>query len=517
MLKEKLHEEVYFYSLVLLAVSLPLSLFMISVSQFLLLTNWMLEGRFKEKFFVLSKNKFALLLVSFFVLHLVGLIYTSDFSNAMNDIRVKLPILLLPVLTASSRKISLNKINSLLCFFIFAVTVASLISLYRFINYDISDIRQISPFISHIRFALLICISVFSLFYLIFINSQLNKFQKLLSFILSGWLIFFLVLMESITGIFILLVNFMFILIYIIVKNKNLLIRSSLTLLILIILVGIFFYLKPIYNSVYSTQQTDISKLPSNTDSGNLYTHNLLNKETENGYYVWLYVCEDELRNEWNKRSKYYYDSLDQKKQEIKYTLIRFLTSKGFTKDAAGVRKLNEAEINSVEKGIANVLYQQKSNIGARIHQILWEVKVYNQKDFCNNHSVAQRFEFWKASFGIIKQNFWVGVGTGDIKIAFNDEYIKMKSSLSKENRWHSHNQFLTIFVAFGVFGFLLFVLIFFYPIVSGLVKNDFLYYTFFITALLSMLSEDTLETQAGVTFFMFFTSLLVFVKQKDK
>ncbi len=39
---------------------------------------------------------------------------------------------------------------------------------------------------------------------------------------------------------------------------------------------------------------------------------------------------------------------------------------------------------------------------------------------------------------------------------------------------------------------------------------------TFWITAFLSMLTEDTLETQAGVSFFIFFSCLFLFLKNKE-
>jgi hypothetical protein len=38
-----------------------------------------------------------------------------------------------------------------------------------------------------------------------------------------------------------------------------------------------------------------------------------------------------------------------------------------------------------------------------------------------------------------------------------------------------------------------------------------FLYLVFLLTIILSMLTEDTIETQAGVTFFAFFNSFLFF------
>jgi hypothetical protein len=44
----------------------------------------------------------------------------------------------------------------------------------------------------------------------------------------------------------------------------------------------------------------------------------------------------------------------------------------------------------------------------------------------------------------------------------------------------------------------------------------DYFYYVFLIIALSSMLTEDTLETQAGVTYFALFNSLLLLQGEKN-
>jgi len=226
-------------------------------------------------------------------------------------------------------------------------------------------------------------------------------------------------------------------------------------------------------------------------------------------------VCEAELKKEWNKRSKISYDSLDLKKNDIKYTLIRFLTSKGLFKDSSTVSGLSDKEIAAIEKGIANINYMKMFNPRARIKQIAWEINKYMHKGNPSGHSVIQRFEYWKASLGIIKENIMFGVGTGDVEIAFANEYEKTNSPLTKEWRLRSHNQFMAIAVAFGLIGLLWFLFSLVYPILKEKKLFNYFYMIFFMIALLSFLTEDTLETQAGVTFFAFFNSFLLFCDRK--
>ncbi len=162
------HSSIYFVGLILLIISLPLSRFSLSVAQFVIVVNWFWEAGFKSKLKSLRLNKPALVLISVYVLHVIGLLYTSDFNFAFNDLKVKAPLLILPVIIATSKPLSQKKFNLLLLFYIGAAVIASLISFGILIFGDISDIRDISPFISHIRLSLNICLAIFFSGYFIF-------------------------------------------------------------------------------------------------------------------------------------------------------------------------------------------------------------------------------------------------------------------------------------------------------------------------------------------------------------
>lgn len=261
----------------------------------------------------------------------------------------------------------------------------------------------------------------------------------------------------------------------------------------------------------FSAKPVNIEQLDQHTKKGNKYFHDPASKDIENGNYVWHYVCEKELSEEWNRRSQFKYGGKDKKEQLIKFTLIRFLTSKGLRKDADGVNKLTDDEVRSIENGIANVNYQNIPSIRARIQEIIWEFDHYIKGGEAGGHSVVQRIQFWKAAIGIIKENPLIGIGTGDVKEEFLKQYDKMNSPLKKEFRKPAHNQYLTMTVAFGVLGLCWFIFSLIYPVIAEKKLFDYFYITFFIIALLSMLTEDTLETQAGVSFFAFFNCVLLF------
>ena len=97
-----------------------------------------------------------------------------------------------------------------------------------------------------------------------------------------------------------------------------------------------------------------------------------------------------------------------------------------------------------------------------------------------------------------------MGVGTGDVDRAFKEQYEKDQSKLEEKWRLRTHNQYITLGIAFGVSGILLVMAVLFYPLISNYKAAGFVFSSFILIAAVSMLSEDTLETQAGITFFAF-------------
>ena len=135
----------------------------------------------------------------------------------------------------------------------------------------------------------------------------------------------------------------------------------------------------------------------------------------------------------------------------------------------------------------------------------------YKETGDPSGSSVMQRYEYSKASLALIKNNFWLGVGTGDLENELINEYKAMGSELKNQYLFHAHNQFIAFFITFGIFGFLWFFFALIYPPAKEGYFNDFFYLVFFLIMVFSMLSDDTLETQAGATLFAFFIAFLLF------
>jgi hypothetical protein len=470
---------------------------------------------------ILKKRKTPVIVSSVFALHILALTYTQDFNYALHDLKIKLPILILPIIIGSSKAISEKQVRNLLLLFSAAVLASSLIStsvFFDIFDYEYSDFRTISLFISHIRFALMVNLAIFSLIYYGFGGDTLplqNRKFRIALIIIAFWLSGFLLILKSFTGLVIFVVLLLFMGWKYSAPIRFIAPRFMIRVLIITIPLIIASFLSNAVAKFYYREKIDFSKLEPQTHDGNPYYHNTDNTRAENGHYVWLYVCEPELRQEWNKISSMVYDGKDKLGQDLRFTLIRYMTSRGYRKDGGGVRQMNSEDIKAVENGVANYIFLNKYSLYPRVYQIIWELDNYRQGNNPSGHSVAQRLAYINAACHIIEHNFIKGVGTGDVQEEFNTYYKSCENPLSVKSRRRAHNQFLTFFVTFGIIGFLISSVALFLPVFMEKRWGDYLFLCFGIIAFLSMLNEDTLETQTGVSFFMFFYSLLLFGRNK--
>jgi O-antigen ligase len=157
------------------------------------------------------------------------------------------------------------------------------------------------------------------------------------------------------------------------------------------------------------------------------------------------------------------------------------------------------------------------SPFSLRVKETIWEFTHYRLQGDANGHSLTQRLEFWKAAIYSIREHPFFGVGTGDMPEAFNQAYQKIDTTLEPEFRLRSHNQLLALLVAFGLTGGLLFLLVLVLLLRHPNAKGDLLFLSFWLIFVLSTITEDTLETQPGATFFALFISLFLFGRPSDQ
>jgi hypothetical protein len=510
--RETLHREIYYYGLALLVMSLPLSLFGISISQFIIAGNWIAEGKLKQKMNILFKNKALLIFLCLFAIHILWLINTCDFLYAIKDLKIKLPLLILPLVIGTSVTLENKRILGIIYFFSAGIVISSLIGLGVWLGLsgkEISDYREISVYISHIRFSLMINTVIFFLYFSLEKHEWvIMKGERAIVVTVIIWLSVFLFILRCQTGlvVFCLLVGF-FVIRYLL-KSGKLFVKTSIILTIIALLLFFLYTLNKSYCDFTTIkEQYPLEKF---TKNGRPYFHNKAQVRFENGYAVWNYYCEEEVSREWNKRSSLDFCGTDKKGNLLSQTLIRYMTSKGLRKDSAGMAMISEADIAAVENGIPNYIYLRKFSLYSFLYKQLWILDSYLKGDNPSGHSVTQRFEYLKAASSIICSNYWFGTGTGDVQASFDEYYARQNTPLEKKWQLRTHNQFVTFFLTFGLIGFVLVLAAIFVPVITEKKYKSFYFLLPFAICIISFLNEDTLETQAGVTFFSFFYTLFL-------
>jgi hypothetical protein len=288
-------------------------------------------------------------------------------------------------------------------------------------------------------------------------------------------------------------------------------------LAVLAFLAGVFFVVRyvggikekhlALNDSINNTQQVQSS-------SGRNYTHFKVNGPKENGNYILINIQTEELKKEWMREfpaDSFAYPPYPHNVNRYE-VLIRYLASKGLNKDSAGLSKLSLEDKQNIQKNIPNYQIPEWSFLHKRTYELVCEYDDFVNNRNVNGQSLTMRLYFWKAAMHLVKENPIAGVGTGDVQQSLNETYRKTESPLNEEWYKRPHNQFLTITVALGVIGLLVFIIHLFYPLI--LLKNNLpvLFWPFFILAIISFFLEDTLETQAGLSFYAVFNSLFISV-----
>lgn len=511
-----IHRFFFILGLALSLSALPYSTVALSVGLIMVAANWLLDGRWNDKYIRFIERRSLWFFCFVYLSIAVSFFYSANFGYAIKELRLWLPILLMPIFLATSNPLSKNEFKSLLILFCTSVLVATIISFTIYLQkYSLGsqNVRAISIYISHIRLALMVVISVFILgYFMIHTIYFKNLLLRVLFFIAAVWMIVFLFILQSFTGIAIFGAIVLILLIIWIASIKDTILKFSLIVgLVVLILLGIS-SIAHIIDDYFTRNYVSFKNLPEQTINGNTYTHDTLIRQYENRNVVWINICYPELKKGWAKVSKLPYNGLDGSGQSVELTIIRYLTSKGLSKDSIGISKLDSIDIKLIENSVASVIYRDhKTGIYPRLYQILWEIDSYITRNAISGSSLVQRFVYLKASWWVIKNNFFFGVGVGDGPDSLKEYYKNSVPDLEQRYWYLAHNQYLTVWIASGVIGLVLFLFGLIYTFVYERKYKYFLCVVSISIILLSMLNEDTFETHIGVSFAALFYSILFF------
>lgn len=507
------HRYIFLFGLIGLAAGMLFGTVPTSIPQIILAANWLLEKDFSRKWQQLKSNKIFWVLSSLFLLHVFGMIYTENIQRGLDDLRNKLPLVSLPIILFSTKRLSVKEFKLLFAFFFLSVFVSSVCCYFVYAGYTkkiIIDVRNASVFMSHIRFSLFIAFAIIGLIYTSI--KEKNISIKIACFVTTLWLLFFMYKLEMATGLLCLVIVGVYLLI--VFSLKWLPKKVSLGLIIVLSATSVFVMNKAIMSlKMFDKNPTSKANIIlQKSFNGGYYMQDTLFGLAENGNLIGININDYELQKEWHVRSSVRFEGLDKKGNSLRYTLLRYLASKGVTKDSIGIASLSAEDIVHIENGNTNYKYNINSGLTNKWRELVWEYTKYKRGENPSGQTLTMRLEFWKTAVYIIHHRPFFGVGTGDIQDSFNKVYNVSNSKLDKAWRLRCHNQYLAIGVAFGFFGILIFAFYLVYPAIVLRKKLHYLYWPFYLIALLSFITEDTLETQSGVTFFIFFQTLFLWL-----
>ncbi|WP_321372209.1 O-antigen ligase family protein [uncultured Draconibacterium sp.] len=510
----ELREKSFFYSLLLFVIVLPSSVAFISIASAILFLQAIVLFPWSNVKQLFKSNKTLFYIPAIFGVYLLGMLYTSNLSLAFYELKKVAFWIVIPMGLVLSPKLSERRFYNVLTAFCLAVTIVSFIAITRFVfksSFNITDFRDIS-LVSHIRYSFQVILAIFSYCFLlsIAIKNKKNVVYKTAIILLIIWLVGFLFILKSITGVIAFLGAVGFFAMYYLFSSKR---KMSYLLfwVLMVLVISPVIYTKSVWDKFYNIEKLNPDQVEKYTASGNKYTFNFNSSEKENGNWVYSYVCMTELRTEWNKRSEHDFDTRDNNGYYYKSTLIRYLTSKGLKKDSVGVSKLTERDIQAIEQGIANHIYlDNRFSLYPRIYETIWEYDRYKETGNPNGQSLSQRIEFVRASIEIIKANFWIGIGTGNWKTAYANAYEKLGSQLKEENQRSSHNQYLNYMVKFGIIGFIVIICMILIPVFKEGHQKNLLFWLFLVFMGIANLGDANFETHVGLSFFCLFYGLFL-------
>ena len=492
------------------ALVLPWNNLLVSNAQFLLVLAWLVEGmasgdlvgRFRRAF----TSRWSLVFLAFLGLHLVGLAWTSDLEWGLDLCRILAPVLVFGTILSSSAPMGRGAVWWVLRVGAWSVVLSTFACLvWRGDALASGDHRAVSLFISHVRLGLLLALAV-PVFVL---DRQVPRRVRIAQYLAAAWAVAFLILIGSLSGISALAVAMM-VLCWWALRRLPVVPRWGLRMLLvlapliaLLVLVGLLWP-----RASAPLLQEDLEDY---TPGGEAYYHDVNDPQKENGQYVWTYIAEEELERGWARRSHFDLWGKDELGQPLRGTLVRYLASMGLRKDSLGVLALAEEDVRRIEQGMPSVRTGRQNILLARIDQLRMELDRYRAVGDPNGHSLTMRLEFWRTGWWIARQHFWTGVGTGDTRPAFAEAYEARHSPLRPEWRHRAHNEYLTLLISFGVFGLLIAMWSWAAPALALRAYRQPLFLIWSAIFLVSCLTEDTVETQTGATFFALYYTLFVF------
>lgn len=458
-----------------------------------------------------NKSKYVACISALFVLDLVGCLWSENLGQAWHIVSHEVSFLTMALFIAVASPLKKKVIDWLLCVFLLCAFLGTFVGLYNYISRPYADVRLLVPGARNIAFSIKIAFAAG----ILFVYARHGRIGRLVALLSIVWLITFLLVAQMLSGLVCVVVILIAVLVYEMVKKRNLVATGILCFIVATIVVsGLWAYNE--YCNYFVAKQERICDKEIRTPDGNRYLCEG-DSTIENGYYMDNYLCRTEVESAWKERTgKDIKQTCLYWNEPYEYLIYRYLNSKGLHKDRQGVMALTDKDIDNIDHGMANVVYSEKFSLRPRLYKVFFEIERSQNKEKIHDMSIVQRIAMSKSAMRIVEKNLVAGVGTGDAKGLLNDGLHKDYPSIVIDDA-DPHNQFLYVMVSFGIVGLCLFLVALCYPVFTLRLWKNMYFVVFFFTMVCYMFTESCLRTMSGRVFFVMFFSLIVFNSDRIK
>lgn len=120
------YNQVHFVCFVLMAVIFPLHKVLTSVPFAVMVLNWLIRGQWAQKWELVKTNRYLWWFLGYYALVILGLLYTSNLTEGLHDVKLKISILLLPLVAATSPMLNSKQFRYVLLAFVVSCFASTL-------------------------------------------------------------------------------------------------------------------------------------------------------------------------------------------------------------------------------------------------------------------------------------------------------------------------------------------------------------------------------------------------------
>lgn len=178
--KEKLNK-INAYLLIAFAFFLPLSVAIGNIIAGIIVIIWLLRGTFKSDWNEIKENKVVLAVLFFYILHIVGLLWTEDIRWGLHILKKETKFLLLPIFMLFVR---FDHIKYYIYSFLAAMTLSEILSYGVWFEiipaFKNATIANPTPFMSHVTYNPLLAFAIYLLLNSVLFDRKLERRQKII-------------------------------------------------------------------------------------------------------------------------------------------------------------------------------------------------------------------------------------------------------------------------------------------------------------------------------------------------